>query len=294
MSINVKNKQAKAPSDQGIPLGVHIYTDGVAVVDIARRDGAPSVRAHSAVEVAAVAGTSQREQQIAALRACLDQIGSSTRKCVLSVLPTQALNKRFEVPPKANKKSIQSAAELEADEMAPTWTPEERIMSLDPLPGTTDQLISLARKENVASYVDIATAAGLTPVGVDTPLTAWQRAVRNAETDALLEFTYLRPVLYVFGDPIGEQILFPASMDADALAEQILANLVDFRSKRRIEVRNLRIVGKYDEIDELMRHLKRDAGLNIAPLTFGPEENPPWSYAVALATWSFAEGAKTK
>jgi hypothetical protein len=280
-------KAAKVPASQGIPLGVHIYSDGVAVVDMQRRDGSPSVRAHHAIELPAVAGSNPREQQISAIKTCLDQIGSKTRECILSVAPSQVINKRFEVPPKANPKNMRSAAELEADQMA-NWPPEERVLSLDPLPGTPDHLITIARLDNVNALVDIAKGAGLTTVAVDSPLTAWQRAVRNEDTDAVLDFTYSRPTLFVFGDPIGEQILLPASMDVDALADEILAKLVDFRSKRRIEVRTLRIVGNYEELAVLTAFLKRDAGLEVKPLTVGGAENPPWAFAVALATWSFA------
>jgi hypothetical protein len=279
-------KAALAPATAS-PLGVHIYADGVAVVEVQKHNGLPTLKRFAMCPISASAGRPLRDLQIDALRTCCEQVEGASKSCILSVLATQVLTRRFELPKNARARAVQSAAEIEADRLT-KWTPEERILSVDRLPNSNERLLTVSKREVVSGLVDIASAADLQAVAVDAPLTAWQRSMPSVDADAILDLSSHRPALYVSADPIGEQALFAGAMDADALADAVRSALIDLRTKQRLEARRLRIFGSHSEMPRLIQLLMLDAGLDVSLLTLGRAENPPWAYALALATWPFA------
>jgi hypothetical protein len=277
------------------PVGVHIHSNGVEIVVTEDDRGVPVFKNTAEVAISSTENKSLREAQIEALLAAKEKLGLHQADCVLAASPVQVQTKRFEVIPKLSERDLREAAHTEAKELM--QDSGEIVFSLDPLPNTNAiRMLSVVRRSDVEELVEIAKSAGLNPIAIDNPLAAWQRSCIE-RTDAILDLTYQRPVLYVFAKPIGEIYLLAANLvGAEKLGGAVRRAFVDMRRKLRgAAVQRLHIVGNYPDIDQLIEILKEERGLlEIGQFQMGGHVNPPWAFAAALATWYYANPKRSK
>jgi hypothetical protein len=204
---------------------------------------------------------------------------------VLAAPAAEVTTRVFRLPPGMRRREAERAAALEADTLV-DWPPSERLVALDPIPGTSDEmLLSIARNSTLERLVAIARAAGLKAVAVDIPACAWRRAI--ADADALLDCSTDRATLVIFGQPVGVTHIFAPRLIDDRLASQIRTAFVDARRDGVADVQRLDILGSRYRFESIEALLRGD-GYQIEAVKLGGLESPPWAFAYGLASWSVA------
>jgi hypothetical protein len=292
--LHTFSRLGKSHRSVGLPLGVHIHANGVAIVGMEDKKGASEIRGHATQPVVMKPGGGLREAQVTALERAWEEMHEfmpeASGECILSVLPADVQCARLSFPDKGNLKQLEQHAQLRALDLMPGIEPEKLQIALDPLEGSRDRLMSVAEKVKVDELVQIARDAGLIPKAIDVPLAAWQRAWLD-KTDAILDLQYRRPALYVFATPMGHQILLPSGATGAQIATEVRKALTSLRRRtnQASSVERIQIVGSTPDMDDLKAGLKEDDGLTkIEEVSIGDATNPAWTYAAALATWGAA------
>ena len=268
-----------------LPLGVDLGAEFVSIVaSDASSDGFVVKETRTLDVPASDAGTLDRN--IAeTVRAILAGFATPERRCVLAAPSADVVTRIFRVPPGMRPSEAERAAALEADTLV-DWPASERLVALDPIPGTRDEmLLSVARNSTIERLVAIARAGGLRPIAVDVPACAWRRAVNDA--DAVLDLTSDRAVLVIFGTPVGVTHLYAPRLIDERLAGNVRSALVEARRDGRADVQSLAILGspfRYESMEALLR----GDGYALAPVTLGGIDSPSWTFAYGLASWSVA------
>jgi hypothetical protein len=268
---------------RAFPLGVELTAERVAVVVPRWADGRLEV-GESAVETLPETSEDALDEALgAALRRVLAGLRLRTRRCILAAPWTEALSRRFKLPPGMRRSEAARAAELEADVVAP-WPSSERIVALDPIPGRRrDLLLSIGRAATLDRLVSIAKSARLEPIAIDTPACAWRRLAPQA--DALLDAGTSRAALVVFASPVPTFQLFAPRLIDERLAAQARLGLIEARRDSESDVHRLVVFASPERYDALAP-LFTGEGYAVEPVRIGDVEAPPWSLAFALATWS--------
>lgn len=272
------------------PIGLQFFSDAVAIVATDVSNGAPFIRGARVTPIGDDQDRPLKELHATAVRQALAEMGVGPASCILSVQANEVVVRRFRVEPKSKENDVRAAAALEADEFC-DWGVEDRVLALDPLAGTPDRMLSVARRDIIDQLIETAKECGLRPAAIDVPLAAWQRSLCD-RADALLDVSHERPAMFLFAEPMGEQRLLPPRLSVEKLAQAVRTAIVDARRQRTSMVRSLQIWGEYAAMPQLMELLAQDRGLEVSEVKFGTHVNPRWGYAAALATWSFAQPPK--
>lgn len=271
-------------SRRSLPLGVDIGAERVSVVaSDATADGF-TVRVAETLEVPQ--GDTTLDMRIAeTLRRIVASSGIRERRAILAAPPVDVVTRAFRVPPGMRRAEAERAAMLEADSLV-DWPAAERLVALDPLPHAGDEmLLSVALNGTIERIVAIARAAGLRAVAVDVPACAWRRAV--PEADALLDCSTERATLVVFGRPVGVVHVFAPRLVDERLATSVRAALVDARREGLADVANIAILGSAFRTESIGELLAGD-GYVLRGVRLGEHDNPAWTFAYGLASWSIA------
>jgi Type IV pilus assembly protein PilM len=268
-----------------LPLGIDVTSESVSiVVPRAGADGF-SIRETRSREVPRVDAGQLGLTLAQTIRSILESLETQERRCILAAPSQDVVTRTFRLPPGMGRRESERAATLEAGTIV-DWPATERVVALDPIPGTPDEmLLSIARKSTVERLVAIARAGGLKPIALDVPACAWRRAVPDA--DAVLDCQTDRAELVIFGAPLGTTQLFPPRFVDDRLASQVRTAFVDARRNGIADVQRLAILGtqyRYESLEPLLH----DDGYRTGPVVLGGVNSPPWTFAFGLATWSIA------
>jgi hypothetical protein len=268
-----------------VPLGVDVGAQSVSIVAADTSADGFAVQETRTLEVGQAREESLDFAIAATIRTILAGLATKERRCILAAPAGDVVMRTFRVPPRMRRREAERAAALEADAIV-DWAPSERLVALDPIPGSTSHmLLSIARHSTVERIAAIARAGGLAPVAVDTPACAWRRAIPAA--DAVLDCSGERASLEIFGTPVGLTHVFPPRLIDERLAAQVRTALVEARRDGVADVQRLAIVAsafRFESIAELMR----DDGYAIALVSLGGVPAPSWALAYGLATWSIA------
>jgi hypothetical protein len=173
------------------------------------------------------------------------------------------------------------AALLEADSFV-TWPAEERLIALDPIPGDSALLLSVARCAAVERAARLVKLAGFDPVAVDVPACVWRRSA--PEADAVLDLRNDRAALFVFGTPLGTVERFPRESD-EGLIARTRAALIQARRDGLADVERIVTAGSQERAASIEAALRAD-GYDAKPLVLGEAASPSWAFAYGLATWA--------
>jgi hypothetical protein len=264
-----------------LPLGIDIDPNELSVVAAEMRVGDFTVKAAESRNIRHD-GEAERDRAIVeTLRALLRDLNITERRCVIAAPLGETQTRLFRLPPGMRRAEAERAALLEADSLVP-WPSRERLVALDPIPGASEMLLSIARSAAVDRAARLVKVAGLEPVAVDVPLCVWRRAA--PEADALLDLRRERAALFVFGEPLGTVERFPQTTD-DRLIAQTRAVLIQARRDGIADVERVATIGPRDRAAMIESELSDD-GYDAQPLTLGTSESPAWAFAYGLATWS--------
>lgn len=267
-----------------LPLGVDL---GPEVVSIVAAELSPAgVAVTEAISRAVPHASADIESAVRdTLRALTLELKTRARRCVIAAPQSDVTMRVFRIPDGMRRSEAERAAALEAEAIA-TWPAAERVVALDPIPGREhDMLLSIGRSAGIVRRVGVAQLAGLTPIAVDVPACAWQRALPGGE--ALLDLRGERAALVIFGQPVGTVELLAPKLVDERLVTQIRSVLVQARRDGTADVQRIAIAGtpaRYIAIEALLRA----DGYIIGPVRVGGVESPPWALAFGLALWSVA------
>ena len=270
-----------------LPLGLDIGAASVSIVSAEARVDGFAVRETRTLEIPRVEPARLDVKVAEAIGTIVRGLTTRERRCVLAAPSAELVTRVFRVPPGMRRSEAQRAAALEAGTIV-EWPLAERQIALDPIPGTSDDmLLSIARRGTIERLVAMARAGGLRPVAVDVPACAWRRAVPDA--DAVLDCSNERAELVIFGRPLGVTHVFPPRLVDERIAGHVRALFADARREGVADVQRLAILAspfRYETIEELLR----GDGYAIAPVAVGGNEAPAWTFAFGLASW--AAGAR--
>ena len=268
-----------------LPLGVDLGTHRVSIVVPSTVRGEFIVRETQTREIPAVALDRRDTSTAETIRDVLAKLLTRERRCILAAPAATTIVKAFRIPPRMRRSEAERAAALEADALV-DWPTSERVVALDPIPGTPDRmLLSVARAGTIERLISVARAGGLKPVAVDIAVCALRRAIPDA--DAVLDCTDERAELMIFGDPVGVTHQFPPRLVDERLAAQVRAAFVEARRDGVADVQRLVILAtrfRYEALEDRLR----DDGHSVAPVVLGQTEAPAWTLAYGLASWSIA------
>jgi hypothetical protein len=151
----------------------------------------------------------------------------------------------------------------------------------------------MASQDDVLNHANLARAAGLKPIAVDTFWCGWRRA---SDADAILDLRLDLSSLCIFPYEVeGNVVLggthnFQAGIPFSTIAGKVGDILLGKRREHGHDVRTLAVAAK-DESDlkAALDALKVLNGCESVPVVIGGYVNPPWAYAYGLAKWSLAD-----
>lgn len=263
-----------------LPLGIDISTD-ISLVAVDALSGRFNVRLAESRQIPAAPESERDRVCVETLRAILRDFNVVERRCVIAAPLGDAHTRLFRPAPGMRRAEAERAAMLEAETIV-RWPSRERVIALDPIPGASEMLLSVARSTSIERIAQLAKLAGLEPVAVDVPLCAWRRAA--PEADAVLELGAERAALFVFGRPLGAVELF-GSHAGERLLAQIRATFIQARRDGIADVERIATVGPRERCQPIEIELAAD-GYDASPLRLGNFESPSWALAYGLATWS--------
>jgi hypothetical protein len=263
-----------------LPLGID-FSSEVSVVAVEMQAGRFHVKAAESRPIPAAPENEKDRVIVETLRSILRDLSVAERRCVVATLLGDAQSRLFRPAPGMRPAEAERAALLETDTFA-RWPSSERVIALDPIPGASEMLLSVARSACVERVTGLVKLAGVEPVAVDVPLCAWRRAASGV--DAVLELHAERAALFVFGRPLGAVEQFATSADERLLA-QTRAFFIQARRDGIADVERIATVGLRERCEPLESELTAD-GYDAQPLRLGTFESPPWALAYGLATWS--------
>ena len=179
-------------------LGVDMADDGVRVVELRRRRGKLSCRHCGSAALAAgvmLEGHVEDPQGLAsAVRLACRNSGSACTRVALAMPATALITHAIRLPAGLPEEQLEILVELEAAQYMPFALEDASLdfYQLGPAPpfaGQTQQeievLLVAARRASVQGRLDAATAAGLTPVVMDSEALALQAALAQGGWQAL-------------------------------------------------------------------------------------------------------------
>jgi len=264
-----------------LPLGVDIDADDISIVAVEMRAGRLVVKAAKSRSLPSSPDVERDRTIVETLRTLRADLALAERRCVIAAPLGETQTRTFRPPPGMRPAEVERAATLEAETFV-SWPIRERLIALDPVPGTTEYLLSVARTTAVARASRLMKLAGLEPIAVDVPACVWRRAVTDA--DAVLDLRQERAALFVFGEPLGIIERFPQG-PVDRLLAQIRALLIQARRDGVADVERIVTTGPRERATPIESALASD-GYNAGPLTLGATTSPPWAFAYGLASWA--------
>jgi len=297
-----------------LPLGIDIGTTRVRAALIQIDDDGP--------RLLAVAARDRNGTPAETLRETVADLGTSERRCVLSVTEPDGLVRSVTFPPMPARERMQ-AARFEADRFVQTEEPV--IVRIFPLETNVRFALGIANRRIVDDRIRLAREAGLTCVAVDNAAFAYERLARPSE--AVLDIGASAAMLYLFGDTIpstsrldigGDRLTAAlaeslaidiesaerrkrthglagtAGYTVNAFVEAVSATLVGARS-RGMRIDRLALVGNGTRLDDLIPALSTATGLSVGrldglpiacttlPIDVVRSETTDWALAVGLA-----------
>ncbi len=265
-----------------LPLGIDVTSDQISVVAVEAVKGRCTVKAAATEPIPPASGAEGDLAAADVLRALRRSLGLGDRRCILGAPSKDVVVREFRIPPRTKRTEAERAALLEADSIA-SWPSHDRLIALDPIPGGTSMLLSIARASAIDRLVRLVKIADLNPVAVDAPVCAWRRIA--GEADALLDLRPEGAALFLFGTPVGSMELLPNGASDDRLAAHIRAAFMQSRRDGLGDVQNIAFQGDVAKCAALGARLGTD-GYELTPLTLGESVTPSWAFAYALASWS--------
>ena len=298
-----------------LPLGIDIGHRRVRIALLERA-------ANDAPKLVAVAARDHSGNTAAALRAALDELQTSERRCILGLAPPDALLCMTDFPPMSRWERV-CAARFEAARFI-DYPIAEAAVSLVRTSTQQRWAIGIVRRSALAASLAAAKRIGLRPLAVDDLAFALRRA--HPEADGIIDvgdeatrLTLFGPAIpYVARIPLGGERLTDAiaqSLGIDiAAAEErkrrigfggagdtqrdlLIASLgealADARASGYSGVRCIVLCGNGSRIPGFDAAVERATGLTVRPATLPPDVSntlPPDVLRAAAADWSVAYG----
>jgi Tfp pilus assembly PilM family ATPase len=297
-----------------LPLGIDIGQTRIRAALVAVDEAGP--------HLVAVAARDRSGTPAESLRETLADLGTSERRCVMSITEPDGLVRAVTFPPMPARERAQ-AARFEADRFVQTDEPV--IVRIFPLEPNVRFALGIAKRTIVDERMRVAREAGLQCIAVDNAAFAYGRVAGPSE--AVLDVGATAATLYVYGDRLpftarydtgGDRLTAAlaeslaidagsaerrkrthglagsAAYTVNAFVEAVSATLVGARS-RGMRIDRLALVGNGTRLDDLLPALETATGLGVGRLdalplpctTLPPDvvrvETPDWALAVGLA-----------
>ncbi len=197
-----------------LPLGIDLGTGRIRIALLERGITSPTTLRSVVTRELRPSNTAlETTTHVAKLLAeMLAELGTSERRCFVSVCEPEALVRRVAFP-KMSRAERERAARFEAMRFV-TFPVDEAHIRVLPIAGNENEfVVGVARRAAIERRLAILKLAKLRPVAIDHDAFAWRRAV--PQYDALLDLGFSGATLHVFGSELpysetfelgGEQI----------------------------------------------------------------------------------------
>lgn len=305
MKIPSFGASAKRKKIETRSIGIDIREDVIAVVELDLSQNPIRMVAATVVEI-------EDGDKYTALRRAVSEQNLQGEAVVVSGRIGQTFAFASEYPEKkpTKIKLNQWAKIIAIDQEGQADIPEirDKVVDVGAEDSTKKRVVSWCSESEAEEIAALVRSVGLTVKAIDVPILAWQRAFglvdpRTSERAiaSILDLSHERPLLYVFGDPVGIEKGLLSTSDAERMAEEITTTLREIRKRSLVaNVDNIHIVGKgprnsSDFVSKLIAHLsEQDEGLTAYELSVGEKANPDWAFANALATWDHPSAANLR